>query len=98
MAFFDLMIDQLFAEIRARPELSQRDRRLVTMGVIAALGDPELFGVQVRASLKNGELTPSQIREMIIHLTQYAGYPRASRLHTSVEPILSEFTETKTSG
>ena len=38
MPFFDLMLEQLFAEIWTRPELSQRDRRLVTMGVLACGG------------------------------------------------------------
>ena len=75
MPFFDLMLEQLFAEVWTRSELSQRDRRLVTMGVLAALGERDPFMIQVRTGIKNGELTPVQVREMVIHLAQYAGYP-----------------------
>ena len=91
MAFFDTMLEQLFGEIWTRPELSQRDRRLVTMGVIAALGEREAFAIQVRSALKNEELTPTQVREVVIHLAQYAGYPRVSGLVTEVEKIVNEF-------
>ncbi len=88
--FFDIMLEQLFAEVWTRPALSQRDRRLVTMGVIAALGERDTFGVQLRAALKNDELTPAQCREMLIHLAQYAGYPRAAGLVGEVEKAIAE--------
>jgi 4-carboxymuconolactone decarboxylase len=90
MPFFDVMLEQLFAEVWTRPELSQRDRRLVTMGVLAALGERDPFIIQVRTGIKNGELTPVQVREMVIHLAQYAGYPRAAGLVTAVEQALGE--------
>ncbi|MCZ6463977.1 MAG: carboxymuconolactone decarboxylase family protein [Proteobacteria bacterium] len=90
MAFFDLMIEQLFAEVWTREALSQRDRRLLTMGVIAALGEHDTFCIQVRAGVKNGEFTPEQVREMIIHLAAYAGYPRAAGLVGRVEKVLAE--------
>lgn len=89
-AFFDLMLEQLFAETWTRPALSQRDRRLITMGVIAALGEAQTYGIQVRAAVKNGELTPEQVREMLIHLAQYAGYPRAAGLMGVTEQTLAE--------
>ncbi len=93
MAFFDLMIEQLFAEVWTREALSQRDRRLLTMGVIAALGEHETFCIQVRAGVSNGEFTPEQAREMIIHLAAYAGYPRAAGLLGRVEKVLAELAE-----
>ena len=88
--FFDLMLEQLFGEQWERPQLSQRDRRLVTMGVIAALGERDTFGIQVRAAVKLGELSPEQVREMVIHLAQYAGYPRTAGLIAVVERVLAE--------
>ena len=90
LVFFDLMIEQLFGEVWTRPELSLRDRRLVTMGVIAALGEREPFCIQVRSAIKNGELTANQVREMLIHLAPYAGYPRAAGLLMAVEKVLAE--------
>lgn len=88
--FFDLMVEQLFAEVWTRPQLSQRDRRLLIMGAIAALGERDTFGIQVRSALKNGELTPEQAREALIQLTQYVGYPRAAGLLGVVEKAIQE--------
>lgn len=90
MPFQDLMIEQLFAETWSREALSIRDRRLVTMGIIAALGEADTFCIQVRSAVKNGELTAEQVREMVIHIAQYAGYPRAAGLLLTVEETLAK--------
>jgi len=90
-AFADLMLEQLFGEVWTREELPLRDRRLITMGVIAALGERDTFAIQVRAALKNGELTVTQVREILIHLAQYAGYPRAAGLLGVAEKAIAEF-------
>ncbi len=94
MAFFDTMIEQLFAEVWTRPELSQRDRRLVTMGAIAALGEKDVYGIQVRAAVKNGELSAAAARETVAHLVHYVGYPRAAGLVGVVEKVLGEISGT----
>jgi len=76
--FFELMLTNLFGDVWSREGLSLRDRRLVTMGVIAALGESDVFGIQVETGLASGHLTEEQINEMILHLTQYIGYPRVT--------------------
>ncbi len=93
-AFADLMLEQLFGEVWTREELPLRDRRLITMGVIAALGERDTFAIQVRAALKNGELSVTQVREVLIHLAQYAGYPRAAGLLGVAEKAIAEFEKT----
>ncbi|MEN8161672.1 MAG: carboxymuconolactone decarboxylase family protein [Myxococcota bacterium] len=80
MPFSDLMLEQLFAEVWTREELPIKERRLVLLGVIGALGEKDTFQIQVRAALENGELTPEQVREVLITLANYAGYPRAAGL------------------
>lgn len=90
MAFFDIMLEQVFAEVWTREQLSQRDRRLLIMGAIAALGERDTFAIQTRAALKNGELTAEQAREMLIHLAQYVGYPRVAGLVGEVERVIGE--------
>ena len=89
--FADIMLEQVFAEVWTRPALSVRDRRLVIMGVIAAMGESMTWGIQAKAALKNGELTPEQLREMLIQLAQYAGYPRAAGLMMVTEKTIAEF-------
>ncbi len=85
LAFTDLMIESLFAEVWTRDVLSIRDRRLILLGAIGALGEKDTFAIQVKASLKNEELTPEQLREVVIMLANYAGYPRAAGVLGVVE-------------
>ena len=80
----------LHGKYKATVSLSVRDRRLVTMGIIAALGEANTFCIQVRSAVKNGELTPEQVREMVMHIAQYAGYPRAAGLLMPVEETLAK--------
>jgi 4-carboxymuconolactone decarboxylase len=91
MAFTDLMLESLFAEVWSRDVLSIRDRRLILLGVIGALGEKDTFGIQSRASLKNGELDAEQLREVLIMLANYAGYPRAAGLIGVVEQQIAAF-------
>jgi 4-carboxymuconolactone decarboxylase len=79
-AFADVMLEQLFAETWTRGGLSLRDRRLLLMGVIAALGEKDTWKIQVRSALKNDELTEEQVHEATIMLAPYAGYPRVAGL------------------
>jgi len=96
--FYDIMIEQLFGEVWTREALSLRDRRLLTMGVIAALGEKDTFCIQVRSGLKNGEFNADQVREMLIHLAPYAGYPRVAGLLLATETVLAEFAKSSAKG
>jgi 4-carboxymuconolactone decarboxylase len=89
--FADVMLEQLFAEVWTREALSVRDRRLLIMGVIACMGESLTWGIQAKAALKNGELTPEQLREALIQLAQYAGYPRAAGLMAVTEQTIAKF-------
>lgn len=89
MAFADTMLEQLFAETWAREELPIRDRRLLIMGIIAEKGEPVTFGIQAKAALKRGELTPDQLRETLLMIANYAGYPRAAALLGVVEQTIA---------
>lgn len=89
-AFADIMLETLFAEVWTRDVLSLRDRRLLLLGAIAALGEGMTFGIQGKAALKNGELTPEQLREVLVFLVHYVGYPRAAGLLGIVEKAIAE--------
>ncbi|BCK52586.1 carboxymuconolactone decarboxylase family protein [Nocardia wallacei] len=66
-----------FGEIYQRPALPPRDRQLVTLGILTALGgaEPQLE-VHINAALNVG-LTPEQITEAFLHAAGYCGFPRA---------------------
>ena len=72
----DLTDDVLFADVWERPGLSPRDRSLITVAALVALGrDAQLTG-HLRRALDNG-LSRDQLAEAITHLAFYAGWPAA---------------------
>jgi alkylhydroperoxidase/carboxymuconolactone decarboxylase family protein YurZ len=73
-------IDHLFAEIWSRPGLSTRDRRLLVFGVTAGLGRADLAETQMVGALRNGELTPEELGEVVLQLAYYAGWPCAQAM------------------
>ena len=93
--FFDLMIENLFGEVWTREALDQRDRRMLMLGAIAALGEQMTFGIQIKAALKNQELEPDQAREILVHMAQYIGYPRVAPLVGVVEQKIAEVAQEK---
>ena len=89
--FTDVMLEQVFAEQWARDQMSIRDRRILLLGIIAEKGEPMTFGIQAKAALKRGELSPEELRETLLMIAQYAGYPRAASLLPVLEKAIAEF-------
>ncbi len=94
-AFTDIMLEQVFAEVWSRDVLSIRDRRLLLFGIIAEKGEQMTFGIQAKAALKNGELEPDELRELLLMVAQYSGYPRAAALIGVVEQMITEVAKEK---
>ena len=66
----------IYGEVWERPGLSRRDRSLITVAALIAMGrDKQLDGHLARA-LANG-VTKDEISELITHLAFYAGWPAA---------------------
>ncbi|MGR6997474.1 carboxymuconolactone decarboxylase family protein [Yinghuangia aomiensis] len=86
--YVDVTIEHLFGDIWSRPALDTRERRLLTIGVIAALGKDDLMELQLSSALARGELTPEQLRETIVHLAHYAGWPLTANLGGIVERLI----------
>ena len=93
--FTDIMLEQVFAEVWSRDVLSIRDRRILLLGIIAEKGETMTFGIQVKAALKNAELSPDEIREFTLMIAQYSGYPRAAALIGVIETQIAEVEKEK---
>ena len=87
--YFAVTVDHLFGEIWNREGLSVRDRRLLLLGVIAALGETSVLPVQINAALANDELTADQLREIAIFLSHYVGWPRGAAFNNHVEACIA---------
>lgn len=87
--FFGYTADHLFAEIWNRPGLSDRDRRLLLIGLCVGSGQEDVLDIQLPAALGNGELDVEQLREIVIFVAHYAGWPRAARMNNQVEALIA---------
>jgi 4-carboxymuconolactone decarboxylase len=68
--------DVLFGDIWARPDLLPRDRSLITVAALITGGNTEQLPGHLRRARQNG-LTEAELKEVVIHLAFYAGWPRA---------------------
>lgn len=90
MDFADIMTEDLFGGVWTRDQLDVRDRRLVIMGVIAAIGGPSTWKIQCKAGLMRGDFTEDEVREVLIQATPYVGYPRAAEFVGVTEEAIAE--------
>jgi 4-carboxymuconolactone decarboxylase len=66
----------LFGDVWARPELSPRDRSLVTVAALIANGNTAQLTSHLKLAKANG-LSETELAEVMIHLAFYTGWPRA---------------------
>ncbi|WP_129841364.1 carboxymuconolactone decarboxylase family protein [Streptomyces sp. RFCAC02] len=79
-----------FGDMYDRPGLAPRDRQLVTLGVLTALGGCEAqLDVHVNAALNVG-LTPGEITEALLHSAVYNGIPRALNATLAAKKVFAE--------
>ncbi|MFD5079115.1 carboxymuconolactone decarboxylase family protein [Streptomyces sp. NPDC058371] len=79
-----------FGEIYSRPGLAARDRQLMTLGMLTALGgcEPQLE-VHINTSLNVG-LTPEEIVEALLHSAGYCGMPKAINATLVAKKVFAE--------
>lgn len=85
-------VDYLFADVWSRSELSVRDRRLLTLGVAASTGRADLIQIQTAGALANGEFSPEQLHEAVLHLALYVGWCNATATYQGVTAALAAHT------
>lgn len=90
--FLNNTLEHLFAEVWSRNVLSVKERRLLAIGAIAALGESATFEIQMRAALAKGELTKEQVKEILVFIVYYIGYPRTSGLIGALKRALADAT------
>jgi 4-carboxymuconolactone decarboxylase len=61
----------------------------MTIGVLATLGQNDLLDVQFDSALTRGEFTVDQIREVVVHLTHYIGWPLSVGLNQTAEHVIA---------
>jgi len=68
--------DVLFGEAWTRPQLSPKERSLITVAALTTAGNTEQLTFHLQFAKDNGA-TEEELIEAITHLAFYAGWPRA---------------------
>ncbi|MDA0656715.1 MAG: 4-carboxymuconolactone decarboxylase [Proteobacteria bacterium] len=91
---FDAPYQQLIAEaawghVWSRDNIPPRERSMVVLGILAALGRWEEFELHIRTTANTGATT-EDIREVLLHVTIYAGVPAANTAMKIAKKTLKE--------
>jgi 4-carboxymuconolactone decarboxylase len=68
--------DVVFGDVWERPQLSKRDRSLITCAALVATGKTEQMNFHFPRAVENG-VTQEELVELITHLAFYVGWPNA---------------------
>ena len=78
-----------WGSIWSRPQLTLRERSLITIAILGALGQTEEIELHVRAT-KNTGASADDIREVLLHIAGYAGVPAARSAVAAAKRALAE--------
>lgn len=90
--FQTLITEAAWGHVWSRPDLTKRERSIVTIALLAALGQDEEVAMHVRATANTGA-TPADIREALLHVAIYAGVPAANHAFKIVKKTYAEMGE-----
>jgi 4-carboxymuconolactone decarboxylase len=72
-----------------RPGLGRRERSLMNLAMLTALGKPNELKLHVKGALNNG-LTVAEIQEALLHATVYCGIPAGLEAFRAAKSALEE--------
>ena len=81
--------DVIFGDIWERPQLSKRDRSLITCEALVAMGKTEQMGFHFPRAIENG-VSEDELIELITHLAFYAGWPSAMSAATKANELFPQ--------
>jgi len=87
--FRQLITEAAWGTVWESDALPRRERSLVTLALLAGLGNETEFELHVRATVRTGA-SVQDIAEVLQHVAIYAGVPRANTAHRIVRRVLDE--------
>lgn len=76
--FQSFITEGAWGSVWSRSGVSKRERSMMTIALLAALGHDEEVAMHVRATVNTG-CSPDDIKEALLHVAVYAGVPAANR-------------------
>ena len=90
--FQEFLTEYCWGASWGRDALSRRDRSLLNLVLLGALGRANEFRTHVRGALRNG-VTRDEISDALIHLSVYAGVPAGVEAFRIAGEVLAESSE-----
>lgn len=87
--FQELITEAAWGHVWSRPAWSKRERSMVTIALLAALGHDEEVAMHIRATANTGA-TREDIGEALLHVAIYAGVPAANSAIRIAKQVFSE--------
>lgn len=87
--FQRFITESAWGAVWSRGGLSQRERSMITIGILAALGHHDEVAMHVRAARQTGA-TKQDIAEVMLHVAIYAGIPAAHSAITVAKAVFAE--------
>lgn len=88
--FVEATVDHLFGEIWAGDGMSIKERRLLILGLLIGMGEHDVVGLQLDAAFRLGELDENELRDLVLFVAHYAGWPRGAKVNQQVEELLAK--------
>ena len=93
--FQEMITEAAWGSVWSRPNWTKRERSMVTIALLAALGHDEEVAMHIRATANTGA-TADDIREALMHVAIYAGVPAANHAIKIARKTLTEMAAEKT--
>jgi 4-carboxymuconolactone decarboxylase len=87
--FQEFITESAWGSVWSRPELTARERSLVTIALLAGLGHWDEVAMHVRATRNTGA-SRDDVREALLHVAVYAGVPAANHAFKIAKSVYDE--------
>ena len=81
-----------WGSIWTRPGLEKKTRHLLTLAMLAALGKHDELAMHIRATRNTG-VSKEELREVLLHVSVYAGVPAANSAFATAKRVYKEIEE-----
>ncbi len=88
-AFQTFITEGAWGSVWSRPGLSRRERSIITIALLAALGHDEELEMHLRATRNTGA-SAEDVSEALMHVAVYAGVPAANRAYKIAKGVYAE--------
>jgi len=87
--YTEFTTEHVFGRVWSRPGIARRDRRLISITVIALRGLKEPLVAHLNAALASEDLSADELHEWVLHVAHYGGWPIAANAYAALREVLA---------